>query len=127
MQLTDLKTGDWVKLNDEGVEREGTVLRISLEEHEVCVDNGIQEFWYHPDQVSGLPVDENQLLRLGFTKMEAENGVKYGKDAFRLWAPTDFSAAETWYREDHRRFDRPLMVHELQNIHEQMTKMPLVS
>ncbi len=127
MKLTELKPGDWIKIDDEGIEREGTVVRVSLEEHEVCIDNGIQEFWYSLDDVYGVPLDEEQLMRLGFEKMQADSGAKYGKGVFRILVPAtnDFSRSEIWYREDQRHFDRPLMVHELQNIHLQMTKMPL--
>lgn len=127
MKLTDLKAGDWVRIDDEGVNREGTVVRVSTEDHEVCIDNGIQEFWYSLDHVYGVPLNEEQLMRLGFEKKEAEEGVKYGKGAFRIWVPAsnDFSRSEVWYREDRRHFDRPLMVHELQNAHLQMTKVPM--
>ena len=127
MKLFELKPGDWVKLNDEGVEREGTIVRISPEEHEALIDNGIQELWFSLDHIQGLPVDEGQLIRLGFEKLDSDQGVKYGKGPFRLWAPAadDFSTVEAWYREDRRHFDRPIMVHELQNIFLQTTKMPL--
>lgn len=127
MKLSELKPGDWVKIDDEGVSREGVVLRVSQEEQEVCIDNGIQEFWYSLDNVYGVPLKKEHLDRLGFEKMESENGAKYGKGAFRVLFPAegDFSRSEVWYREDRRHFDRPLMVHELQNIHLQATKVPL--
>ncbi|SDC71006.1 hypothetical protein [Niabella drilacis] len=130
MKLNELKPGDWVVVTDNGVSREGAVVRVSNEEREVCVDNGIQEFWYPLDQVQGIPVDEAQLMRLGFEKMDhgAENGVKYGKGPFRVLVPAadNFSSSEVWYREDRRLFDRPITVSELQNIHLQMTKVPLL-
>lgn len=127
MKLSELKPGDWVTINDNGVEREGTVLRVSAEDHKICVNNGVQEFWYHADQVFPLPLSESHLLKLGFEKMESDRGVKYGKGAFRVMAPAadNFSELESWYREDRRYFNRPIMVHELQNIHLQMTKVPL--
>ena len=34
LKLGDLKQGDIVLVNDEGVEREGTVVRVSHEEHQ---------------------------------------------------------------------------------------------
>lgn len=128
MKLSELKPGDWVIVNDEGVEREGTIVRTRAEEeNEICVDNGIQEFWYSRDQVRGIPLNEEQLMRLGFEKMESETGAKYGKSVFRIVVPAanDFSSIELWYREDRRQFDHPIFVHELQNVHLQMTKMPL--
>ncbi|MBO9592131.1 MAG: hypothetical protein J7599_04420 [Niabella sp.] len=130
MKLNELKPGDWVIVTDDGVSREGSVVRVSNEEREVCVDNGIQEFWYPLDQVQGIPLSEEQLMRLGFEKMDnpAGNGTKYGKGPFRVLVPAsdNFSRSEVWYREDRRLFDRPITVSELQNIHLQMTKVPLL-
>lgn len=127
MKLSELKTGDWILLNDNGVEREGTVLRVSNEDNKVCVNNGIQEFWYELEYIKPLPLNEQQLMNLGFEKLEVGNGVKYGKGAFRVHVPseTDFSKVEAWYREDRRFFDHPMYVHQLQNIHLDMTKVQL--
>jgi len=46
LKLGELKSGDIVLLNDEGIDREGTVVRISHENRQALVDNGVQEFWY---------------------------------------------------------------------------------
>ncbi|HYO21754.1 MAG TPA: hypothetical protein VER36_05075 [Flavisolibacter sp.] len=66
-------------------------------------------------------------MKLGFEKQEADNGVKYLKGPFRIFAPQNgnFSNLEVWYREDRRHFHKPLYVHELQNHHLDMTKVPL--
>ncbi len=128
LKLADLKQGDIVLLNDEGIEREGVVVRISHEEHQALVDNGVQEFWYNLDEIKPIPLDENQLFKLGFEKEESSNGtVKYKKGSFRLVTPHkgDFSKLEMWWREDRRHFDFPLGVHDLQNLHLDMTKVPL--
>ena len=127
MKLSELKPGDWVILNDNGIEREGTVLRVSNEDNKVCVNNGVQEFWYELENIKPLPLSEQQLLNLGFEKLPSESGVKYGKGPFRVHVPseTDFSRVEAWYREDIRIFDHPITVHHLQNIHLDMTKVPL--
>lgn len=128
MKLAELKPGDWVTINDNGVMREGTVLRVSTEDNKVCVNNGIQEFWYHPEQLSAVPLNEEQLLNLGFEKLEtSDKGVKYGKGAFRVGVPAagDFSKVEVWYREDRRYFDHAITVHHLQNLHLDMTKVQL--
>ena len=42
LKLSDLKQGDIIAVNDDGVEREGTVVRISHEDHQALVDNGVQ-------------------------------------------------------------------------------------
>jgi hypothetical protein len=127
LKLGDLKQGDIIAVNDEGVEREGTVVRISHEDHQALVNNGIQEFWYTIDEMHSIPLDETQLMRLGFTREEVNGGVKYKKDSFRLVTPKqgDFSNLEMWWREDRRHFSFPLGVHQLQNLHLDMTKVPL--
>ncbi len=127
LKLGDLKQGDIVILNDEGVEREGTVVKVSHEERQALINNGVQEFWYDLDLIKPIPLDEKQLMRLGFTR-ESDNGsVKYKKDSFRLVLPRegDFSNIEMWWREDRRHFDFPLGVHELQNLYYNMTKVHL--
>lgn len=127
LKLTELKPGDIIAVNDEGVEREGTVVKISQEEHQALVNNGVQEFWYSISEMHPIPLDETQLNRLGFTHEELEGGVKYKKDSFRLVTPKkgDFSNVEMWWREDRRHFSFPLGVHQLQNLHLDMTKVPL--
>jgi hypothetical protein len=74
-----------------------------------------------------LPVDESQLTKLGFEKQEMDGATKYLKGAFRLVTPKkgDFSNVEMWYREDRRHFNSQLGVHELQNLHLDMTKVHL--
>jgi hypothetical protein len=128
IKISQLHPGNFVMVNDEGVMREGMVIEKDLAEHMVKVDNGIQEFWYPPEDLHPIPLDENQLLKLGFEKVPLEgNAVKYKKGAFRLVTPAagDFSRVDMWYREDNRHFHTHLAVHELQNLHEDMTKVPL--
>jgi hypothetical protein len=127
LKLGDLKQGDLISVNADGLEREGVVVKISHEDHQVLVDNGIQEFWYTLQEVKPIPLDETQLMRLGFTKEEMDGGMKYKKDSFRLVTPkkNDFSNIEMWWREDRRHFSFPLGVHQLQNLHLDMTKVPL--
>jgi hypothetical protein len=127
LKITNLKEGDIIRVDDDGVMREGTVVRVSREEHQALVDNGVQEFWYSPEDMHAVPLDEPQLVRLGFTKEDADGGVKYKKDSFRLVTPKkgDFSNVEMWWREDRRHFSFPLSVHELQNLYLDMTKVHL--
>jgi hypothetical protein len=127
LKIGNLKSGDIIMVNDEGVMREGTVVRTSVEENQALVNNGVQEFWYSPEEMSAVPLDETQLLNLGFTKEEVDGATKYKKDSFRLVTPKkgDFSNVEMWWREDRRHFSFPLGVHELQNLHLDMTKVHL--
>lgn len=127
LKLVDLKAGDIISVNDEGVERTGTVVKVSHEDHQALVNNGVQEFWYTMEEMRSIPVDDTQLSNLGFTREEQDGGVKYKKDSFRLVTPKkgDFSNVEMWWREDRRHFSIPLQVHQLQNLHLDMTKVPL--
>ena len=93
LKIGNLKSGDIITVNDEEIMREGTVVSVSYEENQALVNNGVQEFWYSPEEMTAVPLDENQLLKLGFTKEETDDSVKYKKDSFRLVTPKkgDFS------------------------------------
>jgi hypothetical protein len=112
---------------EEGMEREGVVTDIQRDQNLVCVNNGVQEFWYSPAQILSVPLDEEQLLKLGFQRQDTEDGVKYLRGPFRILLPKEgsFANIEMWYREDRRHFNTPLTVHELQNRYLDMTKVPL--
>lgn len=127
IKLGHLKPGDVVMVSDEGLMREGMVMQTNREENMIQVDNGIQEFWYQPQDLHPVALDEAQLMKFGFEKELVDGAIKYKKGAFRLVTPLagDFSNIEMWYREDRRHFNVPIAVHELQNLHADMTKVPL--
>jgi hypothetical protein len=129
IKISDLKAGDIVHVLNEGVEREGIVSEIDREENKACVDNGIQEFWYDAENITPVPISEERLVHLlGFEKeITPEGGVKFKKGPFRILVhePGNYTNMEVWYREDRRHFNTPLYIHELQNHHLSMTKVPL--
>lgn len=128
VKITDLKPGAIVNILEEGIEREGVVTNVSREENMACVDNGIQEFWYSPDQIVPVPMTEDRLIHtLGFEKEETPEGVKFKKGPFRMLVhdPGNYTNLDIWYREDRRHFNHPLYLHELQNHHLDMTKVNL--
>jgi len=127
LKLGNLKSGDIITVEDQGVKREGTIVSVSHEMNQALVDNGVQEFWYSPEEMNAIPLDEQQLTELGFSKDETDGIVKFKKDSFRLVTPKkgDFSNIEMWWREDRRHFSFPLGVHELQNLFHDMTKIDL--
>jgi hypothetical protein len=128
IKISDLKEGDIVNILDDGAEREGIVADVDREENKACIDNGIQEFWYGPEQLHPLPMTDERLVNLlGFEKEEGEEGVKYKKGAFRVLVkdPGNYTQLDIWYREEHRQFNHAIYLHELQNHHLQMTKVPL--
>lgn len=127
IKLSDLKSGDIVRVVDDGSEREGTVVDVSRDENMVCIDNGIQEFWYAPEQLAPIPLTEKELFKLGFEREDTDQGTKYKKGPFRVLVhdPGNYTNLEVWYREDRRHFSHPIYVHELQNHHLDMTKVHL--
>ena len=64
LKINNLKDGDIITVDDDGLMREGTVVRTSPAEHQALVDNGIQEFWYDQEDMHAVPLDENQLTRI---------------------------------------------------------------
>jgi hypothetical protein len=127
IKLGQLKSGDIVLVNEDGSSKEGTVVQTNGVENMIQIDNGTQEFWYQPQDVFPVTLDEGQMIKFGFEKEPIAGANKYKKGAFRLVTPKagDFSNLEMWYREDRRHFKVPIAVHELQNLHSDMTKVPL--
>ena len=126
--INELKVGDYVIAEFEGAKWEGEVTRLNTDEKQICVRTEVQEFWYDPEDVYPIPISDESLIRLNFIREEEPDGtVKYKKGAFRLVIPRkdDFSDIEMWYREDRRHFSFQLGVHQLQNLHHDMTKVPL--
>ena len=127
IRFNDLKPGDLVLAEYEGEKTRGVVTDLNKEDKEVCVETAVQQYWYSPEDLYPIPLTDEQLQLLGFTKTENGNGVKYMKDSFRIQVPVrnDFSNMEIWWREDRRHLTQPISVHELQNHYYQMTKVEL--
>jgi hypothetical protein len=129
IRIQQLKLGDLVLAEYEGQKAEGEVVELNHEDKEVCVDTDVQEFWYTPDQLYPIPLDESQLLKFQFERQETGNHtVKYIRGPFRiqLHEQGNFNDFEMWYREDRRHIHQPISVHELQNHYLQMTKVELI-
>lgn len=130
IKFSDIKIGDYVIAAYEGKMWEGEVTRLNNDEKQICVQTDVQEFWFSPDQLHPIPLTEETLLRLSFSKQDNEDGsVKYMKGSFRLLTPRagDFSQMEMWYREDRRHNPDVHYVHQLQNQYHDMTKVYLTS
>ena len=129
IKFHELKVGDIVLAEFEGQRSEGEVIGLNGEDREVSVQTSVQDFWYTPDQLFPIVLDEDQLMKFNFEKQVLSDGsVKYLRGPFRiLLAPKgDFSHFDMWYREDRRHIAHPVSVHELQNHYRQMTKVELV-
>lgn len=129
IKFSELQPGDWVLANYEGQQWEGIVKDLNKEDKEVCVETNVQQFWFKPEHLDPIPLDEQQLLKLNFQKQSVNNNAtKYLKGAFRVLVPVsaEFKEMEIWYREDRRLIKKPIAVHELQNHYYQMTKVELL-
>jgi len=128
IRFHELKVGDYLLADFEGQRSEGEVIELNGADEMARVETNVQDFWYTPDQLYPIALDDNQLMQLGFEKEVHEDGIKYKRGPFRilLAKPNDFSHFEMWYREDRRHITQPLYVHELQNHYRQMTKVELV-
>lgn len=128
IKFSDLQKGDYVLAESDGQAWQGEVTDFNHDEKEVCVNNGIQDFWFLPEDLYPIPVDEDRLLKMNFRKQVNEDGsVKYMKDAFRILTPRqdEFSNYEIWYRDEKRQIIQPIYLHQLQNHYLQMTKVHL--
>src|ERR1700744_5417427 len=127
IQFHEIRKGDYVIADNDGDKKQGEVIDINGDEKQICVDTG-QEFWYELDQLSGIPLDEDQLLKLKFEKLlNADGSIKYMKGAFRILVHVkdNFTNFEIWYRDERRHISSPIFVHNLQNHFLEMTKVHL--
>lgn len=128
IKFQEIKVGDYLIADNDGDSLLGEVTDLNHDEKQVCIDNGVQEFWFETEQLNPIALDEAQLMKLKFTKQENEDGsVKYMKGAFRMLLPAkgDFSRMEIWYRDERRIIGNRLSVHQLQNHFYEMTKVHL--
>jgi hypothetical protein len=128
IKFSDLQGGDYVLAESDGQAYQGKVLDFNNDEKEICVYNGVQDFWFKANDLYAIPLDEEQLFKLKFSKVVNEDGsVKYMKGAFRLQTPQqdDFSNFIMWYRDEKRVIQQHIAVHELQHHYSEMTKVHL--
>ena len=128
IKFQEIQIGDFVIADNDGDQRQGEVTNLNRDEKQVCVNTGAQDFWYEPSQLSAIPLDEGQLMKLQFHKQANDDGsVKYMKGAFRIQlnGDGDFSKFEIWYRDERRHIMQPISVHNLQNHFLEMTKVHL--
>jgi hypothetical protein len=129
IQFHELRVGDLILADNAGARSEGEVIGLNGDEKEVDVQTSAQDFWYSPNDLFGIALDDGQLQQFGFERQEMPDGhVKYLKGPFRILLSEkgNFSNFEIWYREDRRHITQPLAVHQLQNHYHSMTKVDLV-
>jgi len=128
IKFHEVKVGDYLIADNDGDARRGEVTNLNGDEKQVCVDNGVQEFWYETNQLTPLPITDDELKYLKFhSEPQADGSVKYMKGAFRMLIPKagDFSRMEIWYRDEKRHIMSEIPLHVLQNHFFEMTKVHL--
>lgn len=128
IKISEIKVGDYLMADYEGDKREGEVTNLNPGTSQVCIDNGVQEFWYEAEQLSPIEINDSVLQKLKFHKEVLEDGtIKYKKGAFRMLVPkeNDFSRMEIWYRDETRHITQRIPLHVLQNHFYSMTKVHL--
>jgi hypothetical protein len=129
LKFQNIKIGDFFMADNDGDVLKGEVTDLKYgTPHQVLLDIGVQEFWYDMDQLSAIPLSDEALADLKFSKLVNNDGtVKYSKGAFRIMLPaeSDFTAMEIWYRDEKRHILATIAVHELQNHFLDMTKVHL--
>lgn len=129
IRFQDIKLGDILQADFGGKRFDGQVTEINHEDKQICVHNGDQDDWFEAGDLFAIPVDDEQLTKLGFEKqLNGDQTVKYLRGPFRILIPGEgqFGEMEIWYREDRRHIHHHLGVHELQNNYHQMTKVDLI-
>lgn len=125
----ELRVGDIVLVEFNGQRSEGEVTGTAEGDKMINVETAVQAFWYVPNDLYPIPLDESQLFSFGFERQDMPDGqVKYMKGPFRILLSQsgNFSQFTIWYREDHRQIHEPISVHVLQNHYHQMTKVDLM-
>ena len=128
IKFNEIKVGDYLYADNDGDVKRGEVTNLNGDEKQVCVDTGIQDFWYETNQLQPIPITDEELDNLKFHKELNGNGsVKYVKGAFRMMLEKDgdFSHMEIWYRDEKRHILQPIPIHTLQNHFYEMTKVHL--
>jgi hypothetical protein len=129
--IHELKVGDYVIAEFEGAKWNGEVTRLNTDEKQICVQTEVQEFWYEEEHLFPIPLSDESLAWLNFSKEELPDGsVKYKKGSFRILISdkNDFSSyKDVWYREDRRDNPDIRYIHQLQNQYLQMTKVHLTN
>lgn len=130
IKFSDLKQGDYVLVSTGGEPWQGEVVDLNNDEKQVCINNGVQDFWFSTDDLYPITLNDETLRMMNFEKVaNADGSVKYMKDAFRVLIPREgeFSQFEIWYRDETRQIVSPIFLHQLQNHYLDMTKVHLTN
>jgi hypothetical protein len=58
IKFQEIKLGDFLLADNDGDSCRGEVTNLNTDEKQVCLDNGIQEFWFETSQLTPIPLDD---------------------------------------------------------------------
>ncbi len=128
IKIHDIKVGDTVVAQYEGVLKTGQVTAINHDEKQISVVTDEQEFWYDQADLFPITLDEAALTNLKFKKNDAiTEGTQYERGPFiiRLHDRNGVKSTDLQYRDEVRELNGELTVNELQNHYMQMTNFHL--
>jgi hypothetical protein len=124
INFSELKAGDIVLAKFEEQIMEGKILQVDHELKQVCVlTHEEQESWYSAEDLFPIPLTEEQLVKLKFSKSEENgNGQAYVRGPFTVILSDGADPRTTLhYRDETRNIPGSIMVHQLQNHYAGMT------
>ncbi len=128
LKLNELKSGDIVLADFEGQKRIGDVLEVSRGDHKALVAHEETEYWYDLNNIYAVPLDDEILADLGFTKSEGGgDGTLFVRGPFTLQYVTNGPDKHCLlhYRDETRHVHNLTYLHELQNHYKGMTNHEL--
>ena len=66
IKFQEIKVGDYLIADNDGDKKQGEVTNLNHNEKQVCVNTGAQDFWYETEQLSAIPLNDEQLMKLKF-------------------------------------------------------------
>jgi len=131
IKLKELKPGDIIQVDFEGQRRIGDITDVSLGDKKVRVCHGDQDYWYDFHDCYAIPLDDQQLIELGF------HTIQVGKGGDKAWEKGPFTMKMDLkkpdehtllhYRDETRHVHAPEIrfVHQLQHHYKGMTNFGL--
>ena len=62
IKFNEIKVGDYLMADNDGDKLQGEVTNLNGNEKQVCLDTGVQEFWYEMEQLNSIPLDETKQV-----------------------------------------------------------------
>lgn len=126
LRLNELKAGDIVLVDFEGMMKVGDVLEVSRGDRKALVAHDESEYWYDLNDVYAVPLEDGILTELGFSRVSAD-GILYerGPFSFQILGQGDARESLLHYRDETRRVQDLKYLHELQNHYKGMTNHEL--